>query len=390
MRGEGHGTISRPTLLYGGHVKRRCVRWGLVSLALLAACSSGAGSAEQPGESPRRSSPAEVQVEVQKETSIPSRLRWQTLATGTAAEYRSLIALASGRLIRTASPQRVEVVNASGRVARTLRAGQGWAFDEVLMTGRYLVAVAEDDLEEADARATVLNVRTGRQRTLNVMDVAPLTHGGSWAGHDGTVVYPTREGSRYCIAAADLRSERGSAVACAPPRNGLNSFAVSPAGIGFLSFDDQRPISCRTANVAPRDRTGYTAPASVTEPERCAAWDVVPLPGGAVLWSHVPDEERIERAIFFVRETTGQVHRLGPGVTGSVVWCGNAAWFSRDEENGRPATLLRWTRDQELQRVYQAPRDHAGSITAPRCAGAAITVTVWGENTFLQVTASSY
>ncbi len=94
----------------------------------------------------------------------------------------------------------------------------------------------------------------------------------------------------------------------------------------------------------------------------CKGWDSALLDDGAV-WSVVPKENRIESADFFARAGEGYFD-LGPGTSGSLTPCGDAAYFVRDpQRDGDPARLMRWSADGELDRRL---RDRQGRPGHPR------------------------
>ena len=79
---------------------------------------------------------------------------------------------------------------------------------------------------------------------------------------------------------------------------------------------------------------------------------------------------------------------LGPGLTGSLVWCDAAAYFVRDPETKTdPARLMRFTADGTLSVVYESASQGTAFLTEPRCGGDAITLTSYGDQGNEQVSA---
>lgn len=264
---------------------------------------------------------------------------------------------------------RLLLAGGEGMPDLTLEPGPRRSFQDVFVTGDFVVAVSEDKLEERDSVVTVVDTTTGQTSDFASMDVPHLFHGGSWAGYGGLVAYPTVRGSEYCIAVADLHKRTGTILTCVPPRNGLNDFAITPAGVGYNSFDNRRPSSCRTANIAAFRADGtLAAPTVIEEATPCKAWEVLPLPGGGAVWSEVVNERRIERSRWLARDASGVVHDLGPGATGSLIWCNDAAWWIRAPANeGLPARAFRYSNERGLEQVYAtAPRDFA-FLGPPQC-----------------------
>jgi hypothetical protein len=79
---------------------------------------------------------------------------------------------------------------------------------------------------------------------------------------------------------------------------------------------------------------------------------------------------------------------LGPGTTGSLVWCGGAAYFVRDPQTDTdPARLMRFSPDGPLTVVYESASQGNAFLSVPRCGGDAITLTSYGDQGDEQVTA---
>ena len=112
--------------------------------------------------------------------------------------------------------------------------------------------------------------------------------------HDDSLWYPTLgEGGAYCLATLAVSDGNGEDGWCAPERTGFSNLTAGEHGVGLMTFDDARPVACRTAHVL--DQAGEPQP--VEGPTECKAWDVAPTSTG-VIWSEVPREQRQEVARF--------------------------------------------------------------------------------------------
>ena len=251
-----------------------------------------------------------------------------------------------------------------------------------MIEGNWAVLVFQDQLETRPAEAHVIRLGTQSGRfTVDGSSDVPTTTGGSWALGDGQLVHPTLgPGGTYCLATVDLEEQTSERTWCAEKRHGFNGARITPEGTSLMTFDDQRP-SCRTVvrlagdDVAPFEGV-----------EDCIGWEGVLTPDGAV-WSVVPKQNRIEEAHYYAREGGGYFD-LGPGTSGTLAWCGGAAYFAQDPlRDGDPARLLRWTTDGTLEVVYETPGRGAAFLTEPRCGDDRITVTAVAESGDEQVTA---
>ena len=108
--------------------------------------------------------------------------------------------------------------------------------------------------------------------------------GGSWALTGGDLYYPTYGDDRaYCLATNALADSNGEDGWCAPKGSGFSGLTASDLGVGMMTFDDARPVACRTVNLL----DGSGVPQPVDGPTDCLAWDVAPrlrrlrLVGGA-------------------------------------------------------------------------------------------------------------
>lgn len=256
----------------------------------------------------------------------------------------------------------------------------GFRVSDTLMDADWAVVVLQDKTEQQPSVAEVTDLGSGKTFRVDGHSDVPTTNGGTWALGDGHLLHATVARGSYCIASVDLASRRSTLGWCAPKRHGFSDAHVTPAGDSLLGFDDSRP-SCRTVLALDGRRT--TPFEGVPD---CTGWDGLRTPKGAV-WSITPNQHRIEAAHFFAREGDGY-YDLGPGVAGSLVWCGGSAYFSRDpQRDGDPATVVRWAPGSGLTVVYQSPGGQA-FVSEPRCGGDALTVTAMAEKGDEQVTAA--
>ncbi len=271
----------------------------------------------------------------------------------------------------------------TGPDPRTVSAPPRFRITDALIDGEYAVIVAGDTLEQKPGVATVIDLATGRTRTLDGSSPVPTTNGGSWALGEGRLLHATIGPKRsYCLASVDLASGDSERLWCAEPRHGFNAAAITPAGTSLMTFDDQRP-SCRT--VAAVDNDGLEPFEGVAE---CLGWEGVTTPDGAV-WSVVPDQRRVEQARMYAR-IGKEYFDLGAGTSGTLTWCAGAAYFARDpQRDGEPASVLRWSDAGRLEVVYEtAGRGPAFVADQARCGGDALTVTALGRAGDSQVTAT--
>ncbi|MDF1603265.1 hypothetical protein [Nocardioides sp. YIM 152315] len=258
-------------------------------------------------------------------------------------------------------------------------AGPGWRVSDALLDEDWAVVVLQDETEQRPGRATVTDLESGETFRLDGRSDVPTTNGGTWALGDDRLLHATVRDGAYCLADVDLASRESEVAWCAPDRQGFNAAHATDEGDTLLTFDDGRP-SCRTV---------VTVDGGATEPfpgaAECKGWEGVLVDGGAV-WSEIPRERQIERAELHARAGDESVD-LGPGVAGSLVECAGAAYFVRDpQQQGDPATLMRWTVSDGLTAVYESPAGQA-FLEPPRCGGDAITVTARASSGDEQVTA---
>ena len=126
-------------------------------------------------------------------------------------------------------------------------AGPGRTISEVLMSEDWAVVVRQDRTETAPSEVVAVDLATGEQR-----DVVspPAASGGSWALTGGDLYYPTYgDGGAYCLATSALADGNGEDGWCAPGKTGFSGLTASEHGVGMMTFDDARPIACRTVNL---------------------------------------------------------------------------------------------------------------------------------------------
>jgi hypothetical protein len=268
-----------------------------------------------------------------------------------------------------------------GPTGSTGGAQSGWRVSDALLDQDWAVVVLQERTESQPSRAEVTDLATGDTFVLDGSSDVPTTNGGTWALGDGRLLHATvGPGGSYCVATVDLSTRESTLGWCAPKRNGFNGARIAPGGDSVMSFDAGRP-SCRTLMAL--DGSDAVPFEGV---EECVAWDGLRTDDGAV-WSTIPDERRIEEAHFFAT-TGGERADLGPGTAGSLVWCAGAAYFARDPENdGDPATLVRWSPADGLDVVYESPGGRA-FLSQPRCGGDHLTITAAAEAGDEQVTAA--
>ncbi|KQY57133.1 MULTISPECIES: hypothetical protein [unclassified Nocardioides] len=252
----------------------------------------------------------------------------------------------------------------------TIPAGAGRQISDTFLTDSSAVVVAQDKAETKPQLITQVDLASGRKTTLT--DPAPGP-GGPFAAYGDTLAYATyTPGSDYCLATVDLAAGSGAKGYCAPRRHGFTNVSVSPEGTSMMTFDAKRPVACRTlvdvegGEVTPIDGV-----------EECKGWDVLATPSGHV-WSTIPKENRIEVGDMHA-SVDGTTYDLGEATTGSLLWCGDSAYFSRDRGADGNAALFRWTPEATLELVYEAPGKGDSFLVTPTCAGNVLTIEAYGE-----------
>lgn len=273
------------------------------------------------------------------------------------------------------TPDGSAAVLSRGGEERRIPAVRGFRTDPVLLSRSHAVVVARHRGERRPPAVAVVDLATG--------DVGPLpgprpAAGGSWDLHGDQLRYPTsdpRPGSprgTYCLAAVDLTSAASEIEHCAGRGEGFSRVRTSDHGTALMTFDDARPVSCRTLVVLTDVR-----PAPVDGVPDCRGWDVVATGDGAV-WSSLPDEQQVQRGEFSATRD-GEVVPLGSGATGTLTPCGDSVFFARNAAGDEPARLLRLTPDGRLVVAYEAPSPGEGFLSPPACAADVLTVTLLAE-----------
>ena len=262
-------------------------------------------------------------------------------------------------------------VSVDGTTTR-IRAGSGRTISEVLMSTDWAAVVRQDKAETKPSLVVAIDLATGEQRDVTSPAAAS---GGSWALTGGDLYFPTYGDDRaYCLATAALADSNGEDGWCAPRRSGFSGLTASDQGVGVMTFDDARPVACRTANVL--DDSGVPQP--IEGPADCLAWDVAATAGGA-LWSEVPRPRRQEEARFHAT-VADATYDLGPGTTGTALPCGDSVFFVRDPQSpDEPARLLRWTPEATLEVAYESASVGNAFLGEPACGGGVITVASFGD-----------
>ena len=263
----------------------------------------------------------------------------------------------------------------------TVRAPERHRISHTLLDDSYAVVVAEDDLAEDPDTATVVDLATGRRTVIDGTADVPTTTGGTWALGEGRLLHATIDRGRYCLAEVDLNTQDAEVAWCAPKRHGFSDARITPDGTSLLTFDDDRP-SCRTVA-----ELGDGAVTPLPEAPDCTGWDALLL-DGAQVWSVTPDARNIEEATFHATTDEGTVE-LGPGTSGSLTWCGGAAYFVRDpQRSAEPARLIRWAPSEGQSVAFETEARGRAFLSEPRCGGSDLTVSAFTHLGDEQLTAS--
>lgn len=259
--------------------------------------------------------------------------------------------------------------------------GSGLVSD-ALLTDTHALVVHQDPEEMEPARAVLTELATGEETVLDGGSEVPTTTGGTWALGPDTLVHATvGPGRAYCLATVDLATGEATRGWCAPRRHGFTDARITAAGTTLQTFDDSRP-SCRTVVTVEG-----TELVPFPDAPDCTAWDGLVLDSGQV-WSVVRKENDVERVdLFATGPDGGDPVELGPGTSGTLVACGDAAYVVRDPQGPRePARLVRWD-GTTAETVYESPAGPA-FLDTPRCGGDVLTVTAYAEGGDEQVTAT--
>jgi hypothetical protein len=257
----------------------------------------------------------------------------------------------------------------------------GSQITNALLDEDWAVVVRQDRSGKEAASAEVTDLGSGKQFTIDQGSDVPTISGGTWALGGDTLAHATPGPSGgYCVATVDLASRESTIGWCAAAKHGFNAAHVTGAATTVLGFDDAKP-SCRTVGTVADDT--FSAFPGVPE---CAAWEGAVLAADATIWSVIPQEDDIDAAQFFARDGDAY-YDLGPGTSGTLVPCADAAYFVRDPQTqGDPTRLLRWD-GRTLTVVYESPAGQS-FLEAPRCGDSALVVTALSERGDEQVMAA--
>jgi hypothetical protein len=340
-------------------------------LAALAACS---GDDVEPSPAPGGSTAA-VETESASASAAPSTssapLEWQKVS-----ESADVVSSQTWTLAMTGA----DTASLTGPEDRELASEATLSISELLLDDDYAVVVLQDPMENDPGAADVYALDSANSFTVDSTSKVPTTNGGTWALGEGKLLHATYgPKNAYCLAEVDLASQESALAWCAPTNSGFNDARVTPAGVTVLSFTLGKE-GCRTPVTIANGKA--TALPGITE---CIGWDSLLTPAGAI-WSETPDPNQIEEATFFADTGSGPTE-LATGDTGSLTWCGSAAYFTQQpRRDGEPAHLMRW-RDGTLDAVYETPGS-PGFISEPRCGGNQLTITAQSEGGDEQVTAA--
>ena len=367
-------------------MRRRYAAAAALSLALVlvGGCSDDDGTSATGTDSTSPAPDASSEVTSDAPTPTGSSGDPGPTDTGTAIPTARLLDWHSlgkpGRDTVVRSPEWTVTVPDSGAEARlvgpsrtaTVAAGKGRRITDAFLDGEHAVIVAQDQQETRPQTITTIKLATFTLDEVRSPQPGPA---GPVAYDDGTLTYAVYRpgGKDYCLATYDVGSGSGEKGYCAPPREGFSNATVSPSGVGLMTFDDTRPVSCRTL---------VDVDGSETTPVRgtpeCTGWETLRTGNGAV-WSELPNEKRVERGIFYAT-VDNAVEELGPGTNGTLTWCGDSAYFVRDAQKDRDkARLLRWTPDDTLEVVYETKGLGDAFLAPPTCGDGVLTVTAYAE-----------
>ena len=349
---------------------------GVVAVVAVAACTSeqdgdpgpvSAQAAPAPeGGTPDQPAPIEAARSLMEWVPAPGAVANSVTTNGT----WFLTVEASGDAYRLDGPDQAFGTGESGTRITNALLDTDWA-----------VVVRQDEGRKKPATAEITDLAEGEQSTLDKNSDVPTISGGTWALGGDTLAYATLgPAGGYCVATMDLSTRETALAWCAEAKHGFNAAHVTEAGTTVLGFDDSKP-SCRTVGTVADDR--FEPFPGVPE---CTAWEGAVLGDDAAIWSVIPKEDDIDTAEFFARNGE-DYYDLGPGTSGTLVPCAEAAYFVRDpKREAEPARLLRWD-GGSLTVVYEAPPGQS-FLEAPRCGDAALVVTALSEGGDEQVMAA--
>lgn len=258
-------------------------------------------------------------------------------------------------------------------------AGKGRQITDTFLTRDHAVVIAQDKAETRPQVVTIVELTSGKKSTLD--KPSPGT-GGPWAMEGSQVAYASyAPGSDYCLATYDVAAGSGEKGFCAQEGHGFSNVSVTPHGVAMMSFDNKRPVSCRTLVTVQGAET-----TSIEGVPECKGWEALATESGAV-WSILPNENQVERGRFHAT-VDGETVDLGAGSASTLTWCGDSAYFARDASKGQPAQLLRWAPEDTLEVVYESPGKGQGFLSPPECGGNVLTVSAYSEGGDERVTAT--
>ncbi len=258
----------------------------------------------------------------------------------------------------------------------------GTRITNALLDTDWAVVVRQDEGRKKPATAEITDLAKGEQFTIDEASDVPTISGGTWALGGDTLAYATLgPDGGYCVATSgprlrrdlDRLVRRGQARASTPP--------TSPTAAPRCSASTTP--SRRAAPSAPSATTSSTpSPASPSaRPGRARRSATMRRSGRSS-----PTRTTSTRPSSSPAWATSY-YDLGPGTSGTLVPCADAAYFVRDpKREGDPARLLRWD-GSSLAVVYEAPPGQS-FLEAPRCGDAALVVTALSEGGDEQVMAA--
>lgn len=343
------------------------VRTALAAALLLA---SAACTDDEPSSAPDPSTTAGESDDPREQPTEPAPLDWKP--TGYSAEDRVIVGEEW-----TAVITETDVVLESPAWNFKLPEVPSGTVHEVLLDGETAVVAYGFGGETVTGLGYRVDLMD-RERT-RIVTPEPA-NAGAWALADDDLYYPSlgEEGS-YCLATLVLSDSNGEDGWCAPQATGFTSLTASEHGVALMTFDDARPVSCRTLHLL----DGAGLPTPVEGPEECKGWDVAATSTG-VVWSEVPRERRQETARF-TATADGTRHDLGRGTTGTLRPCGGDTFFVRDPSGAEdPARLMRWD-GAHLSVAFESASRGNVFLGEPECADGILTVSEFGEEGDRQV-----
>jgi hypothetical protein len=375
---------------------RLTFRASLAAAAALVLASCGSGSSSSPTDDGSGSASPPHTIATGSETAAPSPsesslgspeqpvaatpvrelLDWEPVPGST----KALVTVGDGWTLTV--PAGAASARLRGPHPRTIPAGPHSSVTDAFLDDSHALVVSEDRLAQDPDRAVLVDLASGRTRTLDQHSDPPTVVGGTWALGPDTLVHATSSDRRhYCLATVGLADGRGTTGWCAAPRHGFRGAIITEDATSMLTFDDHHP-SCRT----PVQVSGTDLAPFPGVPD-CKGWDAAVL-DGTTIWSVVRNEHHIEVGHFYAHTDAGWFD-LGSGATGSLVTCAGSAFFSHDPDSHTdPATLMRWSPgDHRLTVAYQTTSTGKAFLSPPRCGGSHLTVTAYSQGGDEQVTA---